>query len=230
MSQHVLLVEDSKEVHQMVKSAIGSIAELDWADTISSAKTKVGEKKYEMILLDIELPDGSGLEFCTYLQENNPQVPIFFLTSHTELSQKVLGFSAGADDYITKPFDILELKARVESRLKKMEILKTSSDVVKFKEIEINKSKQEVKVFDGEKFKKIDLTALEFKLLTFFSDRPEVVIPRDEILDEIWGKDVHVYSRSVDTHVSKLRKKLEEASSILESVHGAGYKFNPTKL
>lgn len=230
MSHNVLLVEDSKEIYQMVNSAISSISDLDWSDTISNAKNKVQEKKYDIVLLDIELPDGNGLELCTHLQQNNPQLPIFFLTSHTELSHKVLGFSAGADDYITKPFDILELKARVESKLKKMDVLKTSSDIVKFKEIEINKSKQEVKVFDGNDFKKIDLTALEFKLLTFFSDRPEIVIPRDEILDEIWGKDVHVYSRSVDTHVSKLRKKLEEASGILESVHGAGYKFNPTRI
>lgn len=230
MSQNVLLVEDSKEVYQMVKSAISSISELEWKDTVASAKEIISQKSFDLVLLDIELPDGNGLELCNYIQQNNPQLPIFFLTSNSGLSDKVLGFSAGADDYITKPFDILELKARVESKLKKMELLKSNTDIVKYKEIEINKSKQEVKVFDGENFKKVELTALEFKLLTFFSDRPEVVIPRDEILDEIWGKDVHVYSRSVDTHVSKLRKKLEEVSSILESVHGAGYKFNPTKI
>jgi two-component system phosphate regulon response regulator PhoB len=230
MENKVLLVEDSKEIHRMVNQALGAAFSLDWAETLTDADSKLKKNSYDLVLLDIELPDGNGVEFCSNIQSMAPELPIFFLTSHDNLSEKVLGFSAGADDYITKPFNPLELKARIEAKLRKIDILKKSVDSLKWKEIEINKSSQEVQVSNNGQFESIELTALEFKLLTYFATQPETVIPRDKILDDIWGKDVHVYSRSVDTHVSKLRKKLGPASHIIESVHGSGYKFAPTIL
>ncbi|MBC86091.1 MAG: hypothetical protein CL677_02840 [Bdellovibrionaceae bacterium] len=225
--QTVLLVEDSKEVFTMVKQAIGSIVDLHWVESIDTARDKLNED-LSLILLDIELPDGSGVDFCTEVQASFPDLPIFFLTSHDDLSDKVLGFSAGADDYITKPFQPLELKARVESRLKKEATRKQSTELLKWVEIEIDKNCQEVKILNEGVYEKIDLTALEFKLLTYFAGQEGHVIPRDKVLDDIWGKDVHIYSRSVDTHVSKLRKKLGPVSHIIQSVHGAGYKFSPS--
>src|SRR5690606_19934933 len=132
-----------------------------------------------------------------------------------------------ADDYIVKPFSPIELKARVESKLKKIEIMKQVYDVLQWDEIKINKNKQEVEIlFDGD-LKKVDLTALEFKLLIYLASSPNDVFSRDEILNEIWGDDIHVYSRSVDTHISKLRKKLGPASYLIKSIHGSGYKFSP---
>ena len=225
--QTVLLVEDSKEVFTMVKQAIGSIVDLHWVESIDTARDKLNED-LSLILLDIELPDGSGVDFCTEVQASFPDLPIFFLTSHDDLSDKVLGFSAGADDYITKPFQPLELKARVESRLKKEATRKQSTELLKWVEIDIDKNCQEVKILNEGVYEKIDLTALEFKLLTYFAGQEGHVIPRDKVLDDIWGKDVHIYSRSVDTHVSKLRKKLGPVSHIIQSVHGAGYKFSPS--
>lgn len=229
MTHRILLVEDSKEIHQMVTQALGGTVEIDWADSIKAAETAVNSNQYSMVLLDIELPDGNGIEFCGQLQSTLPNLPVFFLTSHDQLSEKVLGFSAGADDYIAKPFNSFELKARVEAKLKKLDMTKKSSDVLKWKELTICHSKQEVQVFNGDNFEPVELTALEFKLLTYFAARPQIVIPRDEILDAIWGKDVHIYSRSVDTHVSKLRKKLGPASDVIESIRGSGYKFIPSK-
>lgn len=225
--REILLVEDSKEIFIMVKQAIGSMVNLKWADSIDAARESLNPN-LSLVLLDIELPDGSGVDFCSEIQTLLPGLPIFFLTSHKELSDKVLGFSAGADDYITKPFQPLELKARVESRLKKEEARKHSIEILKWAEIEIDKNRQEVKVLNDGQLEKIDLTALEFKLLTYFADQAGHVIPRDKVLDDIWGEDVHVYSRSVDTHVSKLRKKLGPVSHIIQSIHGAGYKFSPS--
>jgi len=138
-----------------------------------------------------------------------------------------MGFSAGADDYITKPFNPLELKARVEAKLKKQLILKHTQDVMEWDKLKINKSSQTVEIIENGDFVPAELTALEFKILTYFASRTGEVIERNAMLDEIWGKDVHVYSRSVDTHVSKLRKKLGEAAVLVESVHGVGYKFTP---
>lgn len=230
MSSRILLVEDSKEVFNMVGRALNSGFEIDWAKSLNEGEAKVSEKQYDLVLLDVELPDGNGVELCYKLQESNPLLPIFFLTSHDDLSEKVLGFSAGADDYITKPFNSLELRARVEGKLKKQALLLSKSDLLSWKEIEIDKNSQEVFIFDesGEK-SLIELTSLEFKILIYLSNQPNAVISRDDVLDNIWGRDVHVYSRSVDTHVSKLRKKLGPVSSIIESVHGVGYKFKPNR-
>ncbi len=227
---NLLLVEDSKEIYQMVIGSLSSpFIKIDWAETVTKAKELLDNNDYQIVLLDIELPDGNGIEFCTYIQSQKPHLTTFFLTAHDDLSEKVLGFSAGADDYITKPFDSLELRARVEAKLKKIESIKASSDQLRWKEIEINKSSQTVKILNDENYEAVDLTTLEFKLLMYFANNPETVIDRDTMLNEIWGEDIHVYSRSVDTHVSKLRKKLGPVSSIIESVHGAGYKFMPTK-
>lgn len=228
-NKNILLVEDSKEIYQMVlQSLTDGIINLDWSIDMQKAKTLLSQKPYDLVLLDIQLPDGNGMELCSHIQVKHPETSIFFLTSNTDLSQKVMGFSAGADDYITKPFNPLELKARVDAKLKKVQVLKNSSNVLEWNEIKINKESQQVHIEAGSGFELIDLTALEFKLLLYFANRPGAVIERDTILNDIWGQDIHVYSRSVDTHVSKLRKKLGPVSSIIESVHGAGYKFSAT--
>lgn len=227
MSGKILLVEDSKEVYAMVNLSLGSSHDLTWANTAKEALEKIDKESYDLVLLDIELPDGSGYDICSYLQSKGKDTAIFFLTSKDGLSEKVLGFSAGADDYITKPFQTLELKARVEGKIAKGQQLKTSSLKLEWDTIKIDMSSHEVHVKDGEKFISVDLTSLEFKLLLYMAKQANTVISRDKILDDIWGEDVHVYSRSVDTHVSKLRKKLQPMSEIIESVHGTGYKFNP---
>lgn len=226
----ILLVEDSKEIYQMVVQSTAQIAELHWAKSVHEAKLEIEKNQFDVILLDIELPDGNGIEFCSSIQTTHSHVSIFFLTGNTNLSEKVMGFSAGAEDYITKPFSPLELKARLEARLRKNKQKTLQSDNLTWKELKIIKSRQEVSVLDNEIFQKIELTALEFKILMYFASRPGEVIIRDQILNDIWGEDIHVYARSVDTHVSKLRKKLGAVSRIVESIHGTGYKFNPTSV
>ncbi len=223
----ILLVDDSKEIFTMVSRAVEAIADLKWVENLESARKVLKTETYDLILLDIELPDGNGVDLCTEINAIDTHMPVFFLTSHEGLSDKVLGFSAGADDYITKPFAPLELKARVEAKFKKGDLAKKAADILKWEELKINKSRQEVHILESGNFEKVDLTALEFKLLMYFANKPFEVIHRDEILDKLWGEDVHVYARSVDTHVSKLRKKLGSVAHIIESVHGAGYKFNP---
>lgn len=223
----ILLVEDSKEIFTMVSQALDTIADITWSKTLAESRVRLKENSFDLILLDVELPDGNGVDLCSEIQSNDPNSSIFFLTSHAGLSDKVLGFSAGADDYISKPFASLELKARIEAKFKKIDLSKKSSDILKWKDLKINKSRQEVHILENGDFAKTELTALEFKLLMYFANKPFQVIQRDEILNELWGENVHVYSRSVDTHVSKLRKKLGTAAYAIESVHGSGYKFNP---
>lgn len=226
--QRILLVEDTKEIYQMVVQSTSQIAELTWAKSVKEAKAEVARSSFDLFILDVDLPDGNGIEFCSSLQSTHSHTAIFFLTSHTDLSEKVMGFSAGADDYITKPFSPLELRARIESRLRKNRQQLIEADNLKWKELKINKSRQEVLVLNKGEFEKTELTALEFKILMYFATRRGEVINRDQMLNDIWGQDIHVNHRSVDTHVSKLRKKLGPVAQIVESIHGAGYKFNPT--
>lgn len=224
----ILLVEDSKEIYQMVLQSTAQIAELSWAKSLEEARAELLKHPFDLLILDVDLPDGNGIEFCASIQATYAPVLVFFLTAHTNLSEKVMGFSAGADDYITKPFSPLELRARLEARLRKNKLHVIASDTLKWKELQISKSRQEVMIMDEGELSKIDLTSLEFKILIYMANSPGVVIARDLMLNDIWGEDIHVYSRSVDTHVSKLRKKLGAVSHIVESIHGSGYKFNPT--
>jgi DNA-binding response OmpR family regulator len=227
---HILLVEDSKEIYQMVLQSLTNVAQLSWAKSLKEATQELSKKNYDLIILDVELPDGNGIEFCSSIQSTSSHIPVFFLTSHSNLAEKVMGFSAGADDYITKPFFPLELRARLEARLRKNKQFVVQSNTYRWKEIEISKSRQEVLISQEGIQQKVELTALEFKILMYFALRPGEVILRDNILNDIWGEDIHIYQRSVDTHVSKLRKKLGFVSHIVESVHGSGYKFNPSSL
>jgi DNA-binding response OmpR family regulator len=226
----ILLVEDSKEIYQMVQQSVAQVAALTWAKSIKEATVELARQNFDLLILDVELPDGNGIEFCSSIQSTHSHIPIFFLTAHTNLSDKVLGFSAGADDYVTKPFSPLELRARLESRLRKNKQHTLQSDSLKWKEIEISKGRQEVVIQEKGIGRKLDLTSLEFKILLYLASRPFEVIERDQMLNDIWGADIHVYQRSVDTHVSKLRKKLGAVAQIVESIHGSGYKFNPTAL
>lgn len=232
-NNQLLLIEDSEEIFTLVNQALSSLTQIVWVKSVSEAREILKKETFRLILLDVGLPDGSGFDFCTELHAQNKliETPVFFLTAKSELSEKVLGFSAGADDYIVKPFAPLELRARVEARLRKMEQLKDQSGHYRWKELEIDTQRQKVWIVsDSNEKTVVDLTALEFKLLALFAKKPEAVISRDDILNEIWGEDVHVYSRSVDTHVSKLRKKLGPRSELIESVHGTGYKFCPTQI
>lgn len=226
----ILLVDDCKEVYTMVKQTTEQIAELIWAKSLREAHSELSERTFDLLILDVELPDGNGIEFCSNLHSTNKDIAVFFLTDHVSLAEKVMGFSAGADDYISKPISQLELRARLESRLRKSKHHSHSNDKYKWKELQINKGRQEVLITDNGTEHKVDLTALEFKILVYFAIHPGIVIPRDQILNDIWGQDIHIYQRSVDTHVSKLRKKLGVISRIVESIHGCGYKFNPTKF
>jgi len=230
INNNVLLVEDSVEVQKMVRAGLQGIVELFIASSIDEARQFLSKDNFTpgLILLDINLPDGNGISFCQELNADKKyaETPLFFLTADTNISTKVLGFSLGADDFIVKPFDPLELKARVESKLKKQSLLNVNTGLFEWESIKIDCSSQTTEVLKPLR-KFINLTALEFKILTLFAQKPQIVIPRDEILNEVWGKDVHVYPRSVDTHVSKLRRKLGDEYTFIESVHSVGYKFTP---
>ncbi|MCE3014194.1 MAG: response regulator transcription factor [Proteobacteria bacterium] len=226
----ILLVEDSSEIHQMVLQSVDLHTQVQWAQSLKEARESVRGKSFELFIIDLGLPDGSGIDLCRQLQESHPQTPIFIFTAETDLAKKVLGFSAGADHYITKPICLLELRARIQSCLQKTKARSVLADTFFWKEIQINKLRQVVTLIEGDESTPIDLTTLEFKILLYFASRIGEVILREEILHFVWGRQVHVCQRSVDTHVSKLRKKMGSAAHLIESIHRVGYKFTPTPI
>jgi DNA-binding response OmpR family regulator len=228
--KNILLVEDGEEIYMLVRSILSPIANVTWASSFVEGRIAIKKDYFDLYLLDVELPDGSGVDLCSEINSQNPLASIFFLSAHDNLLDKVLGFSAGANDYITKPFLPLELKARVESSFRKSEKKQDNDFNFNWLELEVHALTQDVIVKSSNNQTHPALTALEFKLLMYFSNRVNEVISRDKILDDLWGKNIHVYPRSVDTHVSKLRKKLGGASGVISSIHGTGYKFHPTPL
>lgn len=225
--KNVLLVEDSPEIFHLVRRALGATVQLEWGKSLREAKSLLQSRVFDLILLDIVLPDGEGYEICSLLrsEEHWARIPVIFLTAKNSVSDKVMGFSIGGDDFIVKPFDLMELKARVESKLRRLELERSQSEIARFGEIEINKATQKVLLHKGSSSSEVELTPIEYKMLLFLSREPGKVFGREEILNAVWGETIHVYNRSVDTHISKLRKKLATHADYVESVHGIGYRF-----
>jgi DNA-binding response OmpR family regulator len=227
MSGKILVVEDSSESFQLIRRALGTAYNLDCARTLNEASQYLNKQMYDLILLDVILPDGEGYRLCSLLQTNEEMknIPVIFLTAKNTLSDKVLGFQVGGDDFITKPFDPLELKARIDARLRKREREKREANLIRVGDVEVNKDTQRASINSEGNNIDLDLTPIEYKILVNLINEPNRVFSRDEILDVVWGKNIHVYPRSVDTHVSKLRKKMAHKSDLIESVHGTGYRF-----
>ena len=175
----------------------------------------------ELILLDLMLPDESGLEILKRLRENKrtKEIPVIILTAKSTEMDKILGLDSGADDYITKPFSMLELISRIKAVLRRTS--KESTSVLVFRDLKMDLSKHVVMVED----EKITLTLKEYELLKKLMQNPGVVCSRDMLLDEIWGYDYYGESRTVDVHIRTLRSKLGKAETYIETIRGVGYKL-----
>ena len=180
---------------------------------------------FELIILDIMLPKKNGFDVCRDLRQKNIETPILMLTAKGETIDKVLGLKLGADDYLTKPFEIMELLARVEALLRRSpntkqdhaESFRFGSVLVDFRRAEVEKENSPV-----------ELSALEFKLLQYLIEHRGEVLKRNDLLDEVWGYDAMPSTRTVDVHVAWLRQKLEDNPKhpqFIQTVHGLGYKF-----
>ncbi len=186
----------------------------------------VTDERFELIILDVMLPKKNGFDVCRDLRKDGIETPILMLTAKGEVIDKVLGLKLGADDYLTKPFEIMELLARIEALLRRSPINSKngSNNTFQFGEIEIDFKRAEV--FKGESV--VDLSAMEFKLLHFLIENRGNVHSRDELLDAVWGYDAMPSTRTVDVHIAWLRQKLEQNPKhpkFIHTIHGLGYKF-----
>ncbi len=182
------------------------------------------ERQYDLIILDIMLPKMDGYEVCKQLRQVGMKVPILMLTAKSQEIDKVLGLELGADDYVTKPFSPRELLARVKALLRRSRMMEEETEVYCFADVEIDfKKRQAVK-----KGESVHMTALEFSLMHFLIKHQDRVLDRTTILDEVWGRDVFVLPKTVDTHIGHLRKKLEDDPANpkhIIGVRGMGYRF-----
>ncbi|HVP91424.1 MAG TPA: response regulator transcription factor [Terriglobales bacterium] len=177
--------------------------------------------KPDLILLDLMLPDIDGLDVCRYLRKNEglSRIPVIMLTARGEESDKVLGLGLGADDYVTKPFSVKELIARIQAVLRRHEQRDTVRQIA-LGPLVIDLDKHDV-TLSGQK---VDLTATEFKILQLLASRRGRVFTRDQILDHLWGHEKAVVDRTVDVHIRNLREKLGPAAALIKNVRGVGYK------
>ena len=185
----------------------------------------------DLILLDLMLPDGSGLDFCKRIKSKDKfnNIPIIILTAKDDEVDKVVGFELGADDYVTKPFSVRELILRIKAILKRKTISSHSENVdsnesKEFGKLKIDADSHEVFIDNNE----IILTALEFKLLKHLVDRRGRVQTRDQLLSDVWGYSAQITTRTVDTHVKRLREKLGIMGKHVETIRGVGYRFSRT--
>jgi two-component system alkaline phosphatase synthesis response regulator PhoP len=178
----------------------------------------------DLVVLDVMMPRMSGLDVCKQLKAKRPTVPIIMLTARGQEIDKVVGLELGADDYVTKPFSIRELMARVKAVLRRSSSPAAAADVYRFSDVEVNVRSNEVRR-NGEL---VDLSSKEFALLAYFLAHPVETLSRDKLLDAVWGYENYPSTRTVDTHIVHLRQKLEpnpEEPRFILTVHGTGYKF-----
>ena len=221
----ILVIEDEPDIRRNLEYNLSREGfSVSAAASISEANTLLASTDYNLILLDLMLPDGSGLDLCKSIKSNSDteSIPIIILTAKDDEVDKVVGFELGADDYVTKPFSVRELILRVKAVLKRGTKKKEIVEVVRqFGDLKIDVDSHEVHVDDT----KINLTALEFRLLRQLVDTRGRVQSRDQLLSDVWGYSAEVTTRTVDTHVKRLREKLGPMGKYVHTIRGVGYKF-----
>jgi DNA-binding response OmpR family regulator len=229
--KHILLVEDDPDIADLLELHLTDEGHrVDAVDDGDEGLERALDCDYDLILLDIMLPGTDGFDICRRLRQEKCHVPILMVTAKTEEVDKVLGLELGADDYITKPFSIREVLARVKAIFRRVEVDQDTSPrdeenaPIEFDGLLIEPAKHKVTV-DGTG---VDLTSKEYELLLLFARNPGRAYSRQELLDEVWGYQYEGYSHTVNTHINRLRNKIEPDPStprFVKTVWGVGYRF-----
>jgi len=224
MNENILLVEDEQALRMTLSDRLQSEGYVvDFSPDGEQGFEKATSLPFDLIILDIMLPRRSGLDVCRDIRLAGLATPILLLTARGQIVDKVAGLKLGADDYVTKPFDTLELMARIEALLRRAPT-RTGQGILQFGSIRVDIRGTQV-TREG---KPVYLSAREFQLLRYFTEHNGITLSRDEILREVWGYEVGTFTRTVDVHVAGLRQKLEKAPKkpeMIITVPGIGYKF-----
>jgi DNA-binding response OmpR family regulator len=233
MKKHILIVEDNRDLARLLEVHLRDLSyEVEVAGDGISGLARAEADRFDLIILDLMLPGLDGVEVCRRLRAKNSYIPVLMLTSKSSELDRVLGLEIGADDYVTKPFSIVELIARVKALLRRVELLarpqETSEEpVITVGELEMDLKRRNVLL----RGRPVDLTAKEFDLLLYFARNQGRVFTRAQLLDAIWGYSHDGYEHTVNSHINRLRAKIEDNPArpdYILTVWGVGYKFAET--
>jgi len=225
---HVLIIEDEEDIAELLVLHLQDMGiEITVAHSGEQGLQACEQKSPDLILLDLRLPGMGGLDVCRKLRSQGAKASIVMLTSKSSELDRVLGLEVGADDYIVKPFSVMEVMARVRAQLRRLDMGKTSSEemeVIVAGQLVIDIKKREVLLEQ----QSLELTAKEFDLLVFFATHPGHVYSRTQLLDQVWGYGYAGYEHTVNSHINRLRAKIQsdqQATQYINTVWGVGYKF-----
>ncbi len=225
MPSHILVVEDEPDLAELVRFHLSQSGfEVELAHTGRAGIDAIRRVRPALVVLDLMLPDLSGTDVCREVRSDPrlKDLPILMLTARAEEVDRVVGFELGADDYVTKPFSPRELALRVKAILRRTEGEPQAGSVLRRGALQLDAERHRCTV-DGSP---VELTAKEFRLLEVLMSRPGRVLSRQRLLDDVWGTDITVTERTIDTHLKRLREKLGAAGDLIETVRGVGYRFS----
>lgn len=235
MSDTVLIVEDDFDIADLIRVNLLELGvEIEHQDNGDKALIQALNKQYSLLILDVMLPGMNGLDICRQVRNKKPEQAIIMLTAKSSETDRVLGLELGADDYMTKPFSVRELQARVRSQLRKVHVIQQNKQgninaddtLLVIGNMSINQKNHQV-IFNEAS---LELTATEFELLYHLASHPNQVFSRSQLLESVWGYHHSGYEHTVNSHINRLRAKIEQDATspqIVQTVWGVGYKFNP---
>ncbi|MBE0377624.1 response regulator transcription factor [Pseudoalteromonas prydzensis] len=236
MVEKVLIVEDDLDIADLVRVNLHELGiQTEHLADGQSAMLHLATESYSLLLLDIMLPNVSGLDICRHVRQHHPEQAIIMLTAKDSEMDRVLGLELGADDYMTKPFSVRELQARVRAQLRKVQLLRGQIDkqaqdtYFNLGNLHIDLAGRQAKIST----QVLDLTATEFELLHYLAKHPNKVFSRSHLLESVWGYHHSGYEHTVNSHINRLRAKVEHdaaAPQIIQTVWGVGYKLNALGL
>ena len=237
--EKLLVVEDDREIGQLITTQLASLnLHVDHVVSAELALKKIAKQPYGLILLDINLPQMDGLSLCRKIKEHYPTISVILLTALSSDMDRVIGLEMGADDYICKPFFARELQARVKTQLRhrsQLLAIQNNENATPCNEQTLNIGSLNIEFSSHQVYldeQALNLTATEFDLLVYFARHPNHVFSRQQLLDKVWGYQHSGYEHTVNSHINRLRAKLElhHQAPIIETVWGVGYKLNPSQL
>lgn len=243
MTDSVLIVEDDQDIAQLIQVHMEDVSlQVDICANGEQAIEMALSQRYAVLILDINLPGCSGLDVCRRVRESKPEQAILMLTSRTSEIDRVVGLELGADDYMTKPFSVRELQARIHSLLRRVHLLQSTREAqLSTLKAQASSEPQAEVICQGKLMidertheavlnqQALDLTSTEFDLLLFMAKHPNQVFSRTQLLDSVWGYQHCGYEHTVNSHINRLRNKLTSLNTlpIILTVFGVGYKFDP---
>lgn len=228
MKYSILMIEDEAAIRDMVRFALDTeLYHFTEAENAHQAMESMQQQRPDLILLDWMMPGRSGLEFARQLRRDAQwrDIPLILLTARRDEDDKIAGLEAGADDYITKPFSVRELSARMQSLLRRVDRNSVSIDSrLNIDGLVVDKKEHSVSI-DGERF---SLGPIEFRLLSYFMQHVDRVFSREQLLNNVWGQNVYIDERTVDVHIRRLRKALQPFGydKYIQTVRSVGYRFS----